>query len=334
MLTSEQENLAFNPLDSPKSVDLLGNQFACLVNFFLPGFGQFSQKRYMAFAVQLFVFAMVCLLYKAIGHIATISHIALVMYSVLDAASWNGQRRQNAWMANLCVIMLFLSFPFAFLVHWVVIAQEEAKRMQCSCSFKGVVLAMHNYHDTYGSLPPAYTVDANGRPLHSWRVLILPFIEQKDLYEKIRLDEPWDSEHNRQFHDVDVHNFYQCSSAEGRKEIIRGFPNLRKKGACYKSVIVGENTAFPGAESRSFADLVPTAETILILERLLPVCWMDPGNEITYEIALKGINREYNGIGSFHKDGAYISRCDGSVMFLPENTTREELEYLIKTKGR
>src|SRR4051794_32667612 len=56
---------------------------------------------------------------------------------------------------------------------------------------------MHNYSSAHGSLPPPAVYGKDGRPLLSWRVAILPFIEQDDLYKQFRLDEPWDSPHNR-----------------------------------------------------------------------------------------------------------------------------------------
>ena len=62
-------------------------------------------------------------------------------------------------------------------------------------NFKQVMLAMHNYHDTNGTLP-ANSYDKDGKPLLSWRVHILPFIEQQALYQQFKLDEPWDSVHN------------------------------------------------------------------------------------------------------------------------------------------
>ncbi len=51
---------------------------------------------------------------------------------------------------------------------------------------------MHNYHDTNGSMPPAAVCDKTGKPLLSWRVLILPYVEQDELYKEFKLDEPWD----------------------------------------------------------------------------------------------------------------------------------------------
>ena len=80
----------------------------------------------------------------------------------------------------------------ALLLPAVQAARESARRMQCSNNLKQVALAMHNYHDTYQSFPPAYTVDADGNKLHSWRTLLLPYIEQAALYDLslIHISEP------------------------------------------------------------------------------------------------------------------------------------------------
>jgi len=75
-------------------------------------------------------------------------------------------------------------------------AREAARRMQSSNNQKQIMLALWNYESAYKSLPSRVLKDANGRPLLSWRVAILPFIEQQPLYEQFHLDEPWDSEHN------------------------------------------------------------------------------------------------------------------------------------------
>jgi len=105
--------------------------------------------------------------------------------------------RMGLKLSFLCVLMIMM----AGFMDSVFTSQEAARRMQCSSYSKGILLAFHNYSDTHGALPPLYTVDDEGKPLHSWRVLILPFLEQQDLYNQIRLDEPWDSEYNKQFHD-------------------------------------------------------------------------------------------------------------------------------------
>src|ERR1043166_2473231 len=59
-----------------------------------------------------------------------------------------------------------------------------------------LAVAMHHYHDQHKCFPAHANFDADGKPLLSWRVLLLPYLEQNELYKKFHLDEPWDSAHN------------------------------------------------------------------------------------------------------------------------------------------
>ena len=93
-------------------------------------------------------------------------------------------------------------------------AGEATRRARCVNNLKQIGLAMYNYHDQYGCFPPAYTADEHGRPLHSWRVLLLPYLECEDLYDQLRLNEPWNSPYNQQvLKDSDVPSVFRCPSA-------------------------------------------------------------------------------------------------------------------------
>ncbi len=76
-------------------------------------------------------------------------------------------------------------------------ARAAAQRSQSFNNLKQLALAMHNYYDAKKSFPPAASYNKNGKPLLSWRVHLLPYLEQEALYREFHLDEPWDSEHNR-----------------------------------------------------------------------------------------------------------------------------------------
>jgi hypothetical protein len=157
-------------------------------------------------------------------------------------------------------------------------------------------IALQKYHDQHGSFPPAYTVDENGNPLHSWRTLILPYFEEpkwKEIYDQIRFDEPWDSEHNRQFseyiehateederkyhshnpdHDVDYgfhHNMpavYGCPNHSSGSEVVE---------TVYK-MVVGDNVIGNVRGTSKLQITRPLGETILVIEAGLPVPWMSP----------------------------------------------------------
>src|SRR6476659_7125395 len=98
-------------------------------------------------------------------------------------------------LAGFCVIGILV----ALLLPAVQAAREAARRMQASNHLKMIGLALQNYHDTFKCFPPAVVTDDNGKPLYSGRVLLLPFMEQKPLYDAFNKNEPWDSPANRQF---------------------------------------------------------------------------------------------------------------------------------------
>jgi hypothetical protein len=76
-------------------------------------------------------------------------------------------------------------------------ARQAATRMRSINNLKQIGLAFHNFHSVYNCFPPAVIVGPDGKPWHSWRVLILPYIEQADLFNQYDFSQPWDSEKNR-----------------------------------------------------------------------------------------------------------------------------------------
>src|SRR5712691_1116717 len=97
-----------------------------------------------------------------------------------------GSRRRWVRIAIICVV----SFVPIAVVAWqpVMEALEASHRSSCKCFLKHIGLALHNYHDTYGTFPPAFVLGPDGRPWHSWRVLILPYLECKPLYDEYHFD--------------------------------------------------------------------------------------------------------------------------------------------------
>jgi type II secretory pathway pseudopilin PulG len=95
------------------------------------------------------------------------------------------------------VMIAVIGILVALLLPAIQAAREAARRNQSMSQLKQLVLALHEYHDAKKSFPPNAIYDADGKPLLSWRVAILPYIEEKQLYSQFHLDEPWDSPHNR-----------------------------------------------------------------------------------------------------------------------------------------
>ena len=109
------------------------------------------------------------------------------------------------------VLVAVIGILIALLLPAVHVAREAARRNQCMNNMKQIGLALDNYHHAHDSFPPAYIPDENGDPMHSWRVLILPYLEQGYLYDEYDFSQPWDSPHNLQVTDVAI-PIYQCSS--------------------------------------------------------------------------------------------------------------------------
>lgn len=194
-------------------------------------------------------------------------------------------------------------------------SREAGRRMGCSNNLHQIGIALLNYHDEYGSFPPAYTVDAAGKPLHSWRTLILPFNEQKALYEKIDLSKPWDDPANLAARETDVPN-YHCPSS------------LAAKCQTNYVAMIAPDGCFSGATPRKLTDITDsTGETLLVIEvpTQQAVHWMSPSDtdEKTLLAALAHAKMRP------HPSGAQAVRADGSVLLLDADTSRAMLRALV-----
>ena len=202
-------------------------------------------------------------------------------------------------------------------------AREASRRMQCANNMKMMGLAWHTYADAHRNLAPTYLVDENGKQLHSWRVVLLPYLENTALYEAIRLDEPWDSEFNRQFHDK-MPSIFRCPSCT------LGDP---KRDATYCMVVGEESLGRADGTAIKMSNISDgTSNTIAFVERKTPVCWMAP-EDVTFDDAVQGVNQIPTGIGSEHAGGATISLCDGSVHFISNTLDLKTLRALLTIAG-
>jgi hypothetical protein len=203
----------------------------------------------------------------------------------------------------------------------------EKEKIKSAENMKKLVLAAQDYamkQQPQWCYFPAYTVDANGKPLHSWRVLILPHIGEQELYGKIRRDEPWDSEYNKQFHDRDI----ECFRSAGTKSTKKGFTDF--------SMVVGPDMISNGPVSKNFREISDgRGDTILFVERATPVCWMDP-TEVTQEAACLGIGVSPDGIAEAYYDGGkttMMGLCDGSWQWGNKEATPEEIKAALTPDG-
>lgn len=209
--------------------------------------------------------------------------------------------RLKVILLQIAVVAAVVTVCIALLLPAVHRASEPARRTQCKSNLKQIGLALQQYHEIYGSLPPAYTVDAEGKRLHSWRTLILPYLDQIELYKQIDLSKPWDDQVNVEFAKTDLY-VYACPS----------IPMPFTKTS-YMAV-AGTGTCFPGAASRSISEIKDgTSNTVLIVEveAAKSVLWMSPADLDGQYLVNVDAKSKFS-----HAGGLYALFADGSVRFL------------------
>jgi prepilin-type processing-associated H-X9-DG protein len=208
----------------------------------------------------------------------------------------------------------------ALLLPAVQAAREAARRSQCSNNLKQIGLALHNYHDVYKTFPPAYIPDEDGQPKHSWRVLILPFIEQQPMHQMYDFNEPWDGPNNSQFANM-MPAVYRCPSDPGQSN-----------SPAYLA-ISGPGSIFDNEKGSRMMDITDgTSNTIMVAEVAgANFNWMDPRDLDTGAMAM-AINSVKDGttISSHHPGGAQAAFADGSVRFLATTLDMNTLRLLLQ----
>jgi hypothetical protein len=199
-------------------------------------------------------------------------------------------------------------------------ARERGRRSQCTNNLKPIVLAMHNYHATHNNFPAAYSSSRDGKPLLSWRVQILPFLEQKALYDEFHLDEPWDSPHNKTLISR-MPAVYACPDASQA---------LVREGKASYLTPRGPATAFPGAKAVKLQEITDgTSNTIAVVDASdeSATTWTKPDDwDVTPDFQTRGPF-------GHHDRGTDFGFADGSVRFLRATIAPKLLKALTTRIG-
>lgn len=238
--------------------------------------------------------------------------------------------RTNWTIVSIVVLAGIIAAGAAFVVLFTVvfpatrIVAQEFQRGQCNSNLRRIGEALRSYEVQYGTLPPAFIPDANGKPMHSWRVLILPQLGEHGLYAQYNFNEPWDGPANSLLM-LKMPEVYACPAD----------PDAMTKGESSYNVLVGEDTFFPGAKavaSREAHDEL--SSTLLVVEILVNgQTWLKP-SDLTASRMQFTVNGSFAGdIGSFHTNGAHVLTADGSVKFLKNAVSPTDLEAMSTING-
>ena len=230
----------------------------------------------------------------------------------------------------LSMLALLIVAPVALLLPAVQKVRSAAGRIQDSNNLKHMAIAMHTHNDSYGGMPQAAAFqDADGKPLLSWRVALLPFIEQEALYKRFRLDEPWDSPNNKALLPLMPKTYAMPND-----------PNPAS-GMTHYQVFVGVGSAFEprkrdqgphlpgrvrlGWTLTDFTDGL--SNTILIATSATPVPWTKPDD---MPFSPTGPVPQ---LGDYLNRGSNVALGDGSIRSLPRELPEETLRALITRNG-
>ncbi len=193
-----------------------------------------------------------------------------------------------------------------------------ARQAQSIHNLKQIGLAMHGFHDTTNKLPAADGADKNGKPTLSWRVQILPWVEENALYNEFHRDEPWDSEHNKKL----IPRMPRTFTAPG-SDVAKQFKTvyLTPRAA---------DTMFPAGKQISLTDVTDgTSNTIMVVEASddRAVIWTKPDDyDVDYLKPMAGL------IGL--RDNCFLAAMgDGSVRPIRDKMSKETLKALFTRAG-
>lgn len=232
-----------------------------------------------------------------------------------------GQTRTN-WIAWGFLALCGICFLALFLPAYRDV-RPAARRTQCLNNLHNIGIALASYASKYGSLPPAYLTDAHGRPTHSWRALILPYLDRGDLTQVYRFDEPWNGPNNSKLHGIDV-DVFRCPADGGKKT-----------NTSYVAV-VGDSTLWPGAGCMKYEDATDGLGTTLLVVEIADsgIHWMEPR-----DLELASMPHTINdpakkGISSRHPGIVAVAFADGRVKVLNAAIPWPTLEALLTARGK
>lgn len=204
-----------------------------------------------------------------------------------------------------------------------------SRRVQCKNNLKQIALAMHNYHDVYRTFPLAKA----GPPASSWRVNLLPYLQQKELYERYNFDAEWDAE----------------SNAALAKERVQPWSCPQRKvdtdadGNFLTAYVVpyGGGAIFGDKRTTRIRDITDgTFNTMLVAEACgTDIVWSEPRDvslgEYSASVNGPGPEKHQSGsiLSSYHYGMAHVALADGSVRAVVADVAPEVLEAIITTSG-
>jgi hypothetical protein len=242
----------------------------------------------------------------------------LVM-AVVAVVAWRRINRSQGRLTGRWMAAIVLLFAVGGLVIRLLVISEQragihAGRTWLANNFRQIALSMNTYALDKGKFPAACSRGPDGKPLLSWRVAILPYMEEEELFAQFHQDEPWDSPHNLAL----LPKMPQIYTPIGR-DLPEGLTRFQ--------VYVGPGTPFEAKAGHAVTEIPDgTSRTVLVVEGEEAVPWTKPADlPFGPEVVL---------VRPHNREGFYIIvAADASVHQVPAETSEATLRALITRNG-
>ena len=248
--------------------------------------------------------------------------------AVRPAARSVAKQTQQRWKRTAVKTAIFSLGSLAILIVGLSVLGPKIVQLKeyrdiaaCKQNLRRIAQALNNYAKDYGTYPPAVTRNSAGVPMHSWRILILPYLGEEALYKQYDLEQPWNSSEN--------------SSMQWQVPAVFVSPASVNRGVVGESnymLIRGPRTLFPPAGSWSPGGIRDgAANTLLVVEtNNTLITWTDPTD---LEFAVLPAQFGSGGVGGTHPGGATVVFADGQPGWLPSDTSKSVLDSLVTPAG-
>lgn len=229
--------------------------------------------------------------------------------------------------------LLSVSIGISELRRWGDLQAIRADYMR----MKSVVEAINAYYERYDTYPPPVVYDTVGKPLYSWRVLILPFLGYQDLYDSYELDQPWDSPANTHLLSKMPREYCSIRSQDAWK---KHEPNV--------FLLTGDGTIFPSSGPITRDEVLDSPTLLLVQSNNGSIAWSEPGDVDTQKGSLQVGNTPQLQIGGLHTlpntfltssslqrkpDVALGIGANAEAMMITDQTSRRIIDALISPNG-
>ncbi len=222
-------------------------------------------------------------------------------------------------------------------------ARAAARRAASSNHLKQIALAFHIFHDAYGCFPPAAVIGPDGKPWHSWRVLLLPYLQENELYKQYDFSQPWDSPKNLAVAEK-MPKVFRDPAREGPPDTFTDYAAITGEDAIFQPDVVTMTSAddFPACLTAgkkvglaSVTDGTSNTIAFATVDPARKTPWTKP-EDIVLDDAFTGIGKPA-GIGAIHPvEGGRVGLtafADGSVQTLADSVETDTLRKLLTRAG-